>query len=84
MKLADQKGGFGTRADKLDNYVIDEGRIISYEELRRGTRDFDSRSVDKGGCKIDAGSSADVYHAQLRDAHGTMYDVAVKKLKQVL
>lgn len=55
-----------------------------FEELEEATNGFDSRPVEKGGCKIGSGSFAEVFHARLRNAAGVIQEVAVKKLKQVL
>ena len=80
-KLIHQNSDTGGKVDELDGFT---GILsFSYNKLKDATQGFDSRPVQEGGCKIGAGSFADVFLAHLCDDDGVMQQVAIKKLKEV-
>ena len=77
-KLTHQNSDTG---DKVDE--VDDGFTFPFNELKDATQGFDSRPVQEGGCKIGAGSFADVFLARVCVGDGVMQQVAIKKLKEV-
>ena len=81
----EQMSGNMDCGDGNECQTVANEQLVNYEceEVEQATKGFDTRPIEEGGHKLGAGSFAEVFYGQLRDADGVIHEVAVKRLKEV-